>query len=164
MAGADQTRFVAFDAEPRQPQPCGLVTCPPHVLSPATIRLSALKGRSATLATPMSHELRPRQGSVPSAVEVLRLLSVEFTYVKADADEGMRRALAVAEWLEARPSRVLYGQHARALEGADSRNLERGEALLIEFGDGPSEKLLKLMVLPGGIKPVNVFLNRSKMN
>jgi hypothetical protein len=99
----------------------------------------------------MGHELRPRQGSIPPAAEILRLLSKEFDYVKADPDEGMRRALAVAEWIESRPSRVCYGRHVRALEGAQRlRNLAPGEALLIEFGDAPGRNVLKLMVLPGG--------------
>jgi hypothetical protein len=96
----------------------------------------------------MGHELRPRDGTFPSATEVARRLSAEFAYVSTDEEEGMKRARARAEWIERAPARVFLGHHKEALEGAARlKNLGPGESLVIEFGDSPS-KAKRIVVMP----------------
>ncbi len=98
----------------------------------------------------MAHELIPRSGKLPAANEIVRLLAIEFAYVKADAADGLRQAQKRADWIERSPARVFLGHQQEALEfAAKLRTLSSGEALTIEFGDDPSTKRLTMVVLPG---------------
>jgi hypothetical protein len=101
----------------------------------------------------MGHELRPRNGSLPSASAVASRLATEFAFVKSDEAEGMKQARARADWIEGAPARIFLGHHQKALEGAARlKNLAPGEALAIEFGDSPS-RTKRIVVMPG--EPIN---------
>ena len=98
----------------------------------------------------MAHELVPRSGRLPPANEIARLLATEFSYVRTDAVDGMKQALAQADWIERAPTRLFLGHHQEAYRfAATLRSLAPGEALTIEFGDDPSKKTLRIVVLPG---------------
>jgi len=97
----------------------------------------------------MSHELVPRDGVVRKPSEVVDSLSTEFRHVAVDAEEGLRQATRVAERIERAPASAFLGKHQQALEwAARLRKLKLGDALTIEFGDGPG-KTLRTTVLPG---------------
>jgi hypothetical protein len=98
----------------------------------------------------MAHELIPRSGRFLPASEVARLLSTVFSYVRTDPVDGLKQAIARAEWIERAPARLFLGHLEEAHRfAAMLRNLAPGEALTIEFGDDPSRKILKIVVLPG---------------
>ena len=87
-----------------------------------------------------------------TAAEVVDRLRTEFAYVEADSDEGTRRALALADWIEARPAAAFLGQHAAWLKHAKRlRALAPGEAMGITFGDAPDGPTLHTVVLPGDV-------------
>lgn len=101
----------------------------------------------------MSHELIPRRAGVAAALpppdEVARLLSSEFAFVVIDADDGLRRARDMANWIERSPEHIFLGRHQEALATATRlKQLKRGEALVIEFGDDPNHTL-RVAVIPG---------------
>jgi hypothetical protein len=97
----------------------------------------------------VGHQLNPRSGRLLAAAEVVQRLRAEFAYVSADPEEGTRRALALADWIEARPEWIFMGKHAAWLERATRlRKLGPGEAVGITFGDDPSGPTLHALVLP----------------
>jgi hypothetical protein len=72
--------------------------------------------------------------------------------VQTDPDEGTRRAVALADWIEGRPPRIFLGKHDAWLERAKQlRSLRPGEALGITFGDDPGGLALHAVVLPGDV-------------
>jgi len=97
----------------------------------------------------MTHELTPRCGELPPAIEIARLLENEFAYVKVDTETGLQAALAQAAWIERAPASIFLGHQQRALEtAAELKALKLGEALAIEFGDD-SDRTLRCVVIPG---------------
>lgn len=97
----------------------------------------------------MGHQLNPKDGALLPASEVARRLKLCFPYVVVDADEGMRKTLAYADWLEKAPARIFLGKHDDALAYARRlRALEPGEAVVIRFGDR-QEDAVEIAVTPG---------------
>ena len=97
----------------------------------------------------MSHELIPRAGSLAPPDEVARLLANEFAFVAVDADAGLQRARDMADWIERSPERIFLGRHQEAMAtAARLKQLKRGEALVIEFGDD-ARRTLRVAVIPG---------------
>jgi len=101
----------------------------------------------------MGHQLKPHTGSLPPAREIARRLAIEFAYVKADEAEAIKEANARADWIERAPSRIFFGRHQEALNGAARlRKLMPGEALVIYFGDEQANST-RISVIPG--EPIN---------
>lgn len=97
----------------------------------------------------MAYELKPRHDRQLSANEVAKILAAEFAYMKVDAEGGQRHARKRAEWMENAPARIFLGHHRSAMEAAIKlKNLELGEALVIEFGDDQANTL-RAIVMPG---------------
>jgi hypothetical protein len=89
---------------------------------------------------------------LPIAADVVRCLRREFAYVHTDPDEGSRRAVALADWIEARPPWIFLGKHEAWLDRAKQlRSLRAGEALGITFGDDPGGPTLHALILPGDV-------------
>lgn len=97
----------------------------------------------------MGHELRPREGSLPAAREIARLLAIEFAFVSTNEVEGSQKAQEVAAWIERAPAYLFLGRHDEALAAARRlRSLAPGDALTIAFGDNPS-RTMRITVIPG---------------
>jgi hypothetical protein len=89
----------------------------------------------------VGHELNPRSGSGLAPAEIVRRLRGEFAYVDVDAEAGMRRALALADWIEARPASLFLGHHLVALAHAKQlRNLSPDDALKITSVPTPTAR------------------------
>lgn len=97
----------------------------------------------------MAYELKSRNDRCLPATEVARLLASEFSYTKTDADDGLKQARTLVEWIERAPAHVFLNHHQRALEtAARLKSLPRGEALTIESGDDTGS-VVKAVVIPG---------------
>jgi len=97
----------------------------------------------------VGHQLNSKNGDLLPASEVARRLKLHFSYVAVDAAEGMRKALAHADWLEKAPARIFLGRHDAALAYARRlRALEPGEAVVLRFGDR-QEEAIEIAVTPG---------------
>lgn len=97
----------------------------------------------------MAHELRRRTGTMPTARDIARLLSSEFSYVRTDAEAAKRRGLALASRLAGLPPGVVDECQQQSLRDhiVQLRYLSPENALVVEFGDS-SEQTVSVLVLP----------------
>ena len=94
----------------------------------------------------MGHEIH-LQSLQPS--EVVDIVRGEFRIVRVDEREGLRRAIAYADWIERQAPKVFLGKHSEALAYATTlRSLTVGSCAVLAFGD-TEDNLVSVDLIPG---------------